>query len=156
MNHEQCGKNGKGGISLWDVTDPLQPKKLHEHFGDFTVDGQLNTPHDANQTHSAFMWQDDGRAYLVATDDDEASDVDIFDITDPKHPVLIGEFDLNEFGVSQPALGLTDSFLHDMVVKEIDGTFYMLLSYWDGGYVLLDVDDPANPEYVADSDFAEV
>jgi hypothetical protein len=35
MNHEQRGKNGKGGVSLWDVTDPLKPKKLSEHFGDF-------------------------------------------------------------------------------------------------------------------------
>jgi hypothetical protein len=154
MNHEQCGKNGKAGVSLWDVTDPLKPKKLSEHFGDFTVDGGRNTPHDANQTHSAFIWQDDGRAYLVATDDDEASDVDIFDITNPKRPRLIGEFDLNDFGVSQPELGLTDSFLHDMIVKEIEGEQIMLLSYWDGGYVLLNVDDPANPVFLADSDFA--
>ncbi|MBW9121787.1 hypothetical protein JNB63_16945 [Microbacterium trichothecenolyticum] len=155
INHEQCGKNGKAGVSLWDVTDPLKPKKLSEHFGDITIDAARATP-DVNQTHSAFLWQADGRAYLVATDDEEASDVDIFDVTNPKKPVLIGEFDLNEFGVSQPALGLTDSFLHDMVVKEIDGTFYMLLSYWDGGYVLLDVDDPANPVFVGDSDFAPV
>ena len=34
MNNEQCGKNGKGGVSLWDVTDPLKPFKLSEHFGD--------------------------------------------------------------------------------------------------------------------------
>jgi hypothetical protein len=30
----------------------------------------------------------------------------------------------------------------------------MLLSYWDGGYIKLDVDDPANPEFIADTDFA--
>ena len=154
MNHEQCGKNGKAGVSLWDVTNPLKPKKLSEHFGDFTAGGANNTPHDANQTHSAFIWQDDGRAYLVATDDDEASDVDIFDITNPKKPVLIGEFDLNAYGVSQPEVGLTDSFLHDMVVKEINGQQIMLLSYWDGGYVLLNVDDPANPVFLSDTDFA--
>ena len=34
MNNEPCGKNGKGGVSLWDVTNPLKPKKLSEHFGD--------------------------------------------------------------------------------------------------------------------------
>jgi hypothetical protein len=156
MNHEGCGKNFKGGVSLWDVTNPLKPKKLSEHFGDFTIDGDRVKPHDPNQTHSAFIWQDDGRAYLVATDDEEASDVDIFDITNPKKPRLIGEFDLNEFGVSQPELGLTESFLHDMVVKEINGDQIMLLSYWDGGYVVLNVNDPANPVYVADSEFAPV
>ena len=156
MNHEQCGKNGKGGVSLWDVTNPLKPKKLSEHFGDFTIDEDRTKPHDANQTHSAFIWQDDGHAYLVATDDEEASDVDIFDITNPKKPRLIVEFDLNEFGVSQPELGLTESFLHDMLVKEIDGDQIMLLSYWDGGYVVLNVNDPANPVYIGDSEFAPV
>jgi len=153
MNHEGCGKNYKAGVSLWDVTNPLKPKKLSQHFGDFTVDDQLNRPHDANQTHSAFMWDAGDRAYLVATDDEEATDVDIFDITDPKHPVLIGEFDLNEFALRQPELGLVDSFLHDMVVKQIGGRFIMLLSYWDGGYVLLDVTDPANPVFLSDTDF---
>lgn len=156
MNHEQCGKNGKGGVSLWDVTDPLKPRKLKEHFGDFTTGDAKNTPHDANQTHSAYIWQDAGKAYLVATDDDESSDVDIFDITNPKKPKLIGELDLNDFGVSQPELGLTDSFLHDMVVKEINGDQIMLLSYWDGGYVVLNVNDPANPVYLADSEYAPV
>ena len=34
MNNEQCGKNGKGGVSLWDVTDRRKPRKLSEHFGD--------------------------------------------------------------------------------------------------------------------------
>jgi hypothetical protein len=153
LNHEGCGKNYKAGVSLWDVTDPLHPKKLSEHFGDFTVDDQPNRPHDANQTHSAFLWDAGDKAYLVATDDEEVTDVDIFDVTDPKKPVLIGEFNLNEFSISQPELGLVDSFLHDMVVKQIGGRFIMLLSYWDGGYVLLDVTDPANPVFLGDSDF---
>lgn len=156
VNHEACGKNGKGGVSLWDVTDPLKPKKLSENFGDFTLDDTANHPHVANQTHSAFMWQAGEHVYLVATDDDEAQDVDIFDVTDPKKPVLIGDFDLNEFDVAQPDLGLDESFLHDMVVKQIDGHWIMLLSYWDGGYILLNVDDPANPEFLSDTEFAAI
>jgi len=152
INHEQCGKNGKGGVSLWDVTNPLKPKKLSENFGDITINGQRDTP-DVNQTHSAFAWDAGNRAYLVATDDEEAADVDIFDITDPKHPVLIAELDLNEFDIMQPDIGLTESFLHDMVVKLIDGRFIMLLSYWDGGYVLLDVTNPAAPVFLGDSEF---
>jgi hypothetical protein len=34
MNNEHCGKNGKGGVSLYDVTNPLKPTKLSEHWGD--------------------------------------------------------------------------------------------------------------------------
>ena len=157
MNQEGCGKNYKAGVTLWDVTDPTKPKKLAQNFGDFTVDGQRNTPHDANQTHSAFLWDVGDRAYLVSVDDEEASDVDIFDVTDPKHPRLIGEFDLAalfpQILQTDSTLGLNEVFLHDVDVKEIAGQFYMLLSYWDAGYVVLNVTDPANPIYVADSDF---
>ena len=156
MNHEGCGKNFKAGFSLWDVTDPSKPAKLSEHFGDLTIDGVHNTPHDANQYHSVFAWDAGDRAYLVATDDEETIDVDIFEITNPKKPTLVSETDLNQYDVSQPELGLTDSFLHDMVVKEIDDRFLMLLSYWDGGYVLLDVTNPAAPVFLGDSDYAAV
>jgi len=152
INHELCGKNGKGGFSLWDVTNPLKPKKLSENFGEFSRGGG----HDANQYHSVFIWDAGDRAYLVASDDEEATDVDIYDITNPKKPVLIADLDLNEFGVSQPELGLTASFLHDMVVKQIDGDWIMLLSYWDGGWVLLNVNDPANPVFLGDTDYASV
>ena len=158
VNEESCGKNFKAGFSLWDVTNPLKPRKLAKNFGDFTTDGGRNTPRDANQTHSIFMWTTGDNAYLVAQDEMETADVDIFDITDPKHPVLIAEVDANDFAVDQPELGLVDSFLHDVVVKqvEVDGvlTWVMLLSYWDGGWVLLDVDDPANPVYLDDTDYA--
>jgi hypothetical protein len=156
MNHEGCGKNFKAGFSLWNITNPLKPTKLSEHVGDFTTDGLRNTPHDANQYHSAFAWDAGDRAYLVATDDDERMDVDIFEITNPKQPRLVSETDLNQYDVAQPALGLDESFLHDMVVKQIGGRFIMLASYWDGGYVLLDVTNPAAPVFLGDSDYSAV
>jgi hypothetical protein len=148
MNNEFCGKNGKGGVSLWDVTNPLKPKKLSEHFGDRSA-----LIGDVNTIHSVFGWQAGDRAFIVMTDNEEFPDVDIMEITNPHRPRLIAEYDLNEFGVSQPEIGLTDSFLHDMVVKEIDGRFILLLSYWDGGYVILDVTDPANAVFLGDSEF---
>ena len=40
-----------------------------------------------------------------------------------------------------------------MVVKTIDGVQTMLVSYWDAGYIKLDVTDPANPKIIGDSDF---
>ena len=157
VNEEGCGKNFKAGFSLWDVTDPENPTKLAKNFGDFTtIDGGRNSPRDANMTHSVFMWTTGENAYLVAQDEMETADVDIFDITDPKHPVLIAEVDANDFDVAQPDIFLTDSFLHDMIVKEIEGRWIMLLSYWDGGWVLLDVTDPANPEFIADTDYDAV
>jgi hypothetical protein len=148
MNNEQCGKNGKGGVSLYDVSDPAKPVKLSEHFGD-------RNPGDTNEIHSAFAWQDGDRAYVVMTDNAEATDVDILDITKPKRPRLVADLNLNEYcgDLDQPEIGLSESSLHDMIVKQIDGDWIMLLSYWDGGYVQLNVDDPANPVCLSDTDF---
>ena len=146
-------KNGVGGVTLVDVTNPLKPKKLVEGFGDFTVNGKSQT--HSNETHSAFAWQDNGKAYAVLVDDEEATDVDILDITNPSRPNLISETDLSD-ETAQP-LGAVHGdavFFHDVVVKEINGVQTMLASYWDGGYAKLNVEDPANPVFIADTDFA--
>jgi len=145
--------HGVGGVTLVDVTNPLRPKKLVEGFGDITVKGKSQT--HSNETHSAFAWQDGGKAYVVLVDDEEATDVDILDITNPSRPKLISETDLTPF-TAQPlgAVHGDSVFFHDVVVKEIDGVQTMLASYWDGGYAKLNVEDPANPAFIADTDFA--
>jgi len=151
MNNEICGPNqhANGGMTLVDVTNPKVHKYLVEHAGDVAADGSVN------QIHSVFMWDVGDRAYAVLVDDEEATDVDIMDITDPRNPVMVREYDLQaEFPqIVQAGVGLDSVFLHDMIVKEIGGRQIMLLSYWDGGYVTLDVTDPANATYIADSDF---
>src|SRR5687768_3114424 len=162
LNSESCGMNDKGGFTLYDVTNPYKASKLTENAGDMNVSAN-ETGKDANDIHSVFVWEDengtttdaDDRAYIVVTDDFELVDVDIFDITDPRHPVLVGEFDLDARypSIVDPSLGPSSGFLHDMIVKEIDGHEIMLVSYWDSGYVLLNVDDPSNPTFIADTDF---
>jgi len=153
MNNEQCGKNGKGGVSLWNVTNPLNPVKLSEHFGDR---GGVSLG-DANDIHSAFAWDTGDNAYVVMTDNFETTDVDILDITNPKRPRLIREINLNtEFpSIRQDSTvpNLVEVFLHDMVVKKIGNDFVLLLAYWDGGYVQFNVNDPANPTLIGDTDY---
>ena len=150
MNNEHCGKNGKGGVSLYDVTNPSKPVKLSEHFGDRGA-----AISDSNDIHSAFAWDAGARAYVVIVDNFETSDVDILDITNPSRPRVIKEMDLDVMfpSILQTQLGLVQVNLHDMVVKKIDNRFVMLLSYWDGGYVQLDVTDPTNPTFIGDTDF---
>nr|MBA2769020.1 hypothetical protein [Sporichthyaceae bacterium] len=156
MNAEACGKNYKGGFMLYDVTNPLKPIKLKEGFGE-------RTGSDAHQTHSAFIWQPPGSdsAYLVTQDEEDLSDVDIYDITNPRRPRLISELNLNDYKVAQPALNLADSDLHDMTVKCMTSGTYagkciMIASYWDGGYVVLDVTNPASPIFLYDTDYAAI
>jgi hypothetical protein len=159
MNNEICGapnQHANGGMTLVDVTNPKVHKYLSEHVGDDTVNGEKNSGGLVNQIHSVFMWDAGDKAYAVLVDDMEGPDVDIMDITDPRNPKKIAEYDLAEQfpQILQEGVGLDSVFHHDMVVKRIDGRWIMLVSYWDGGYVTLDVTDPANAQYVADSDFA--
>lgn len=151
MNNEQCGGQGKGGISLWNVSNPRKPKKLVDAFGDRSA--LINDP---NTTHSIFIWDAGSKAYAVATDNEEFPDVDIYDITNPKRPRLIAEYDINDFDVDQPEIGLIDSFLHDMVVKKIGNDWILLLSYWDGGYVQMNVNDPADAQFISDTEYAAI
>ncbi|MEJ7841707.1 MAG: PA domain-containing protein [Rubrobacter sp.] len=159
-NNEICGspETGlpNGGISLVDVSNPKAPEKLAEGVGDFDPEGS-NGPDVAHTVHSAFAWQDEDEdaAYAVLVDNEEGADVDIMDISDPRNPEIVAEYDLDEQfpQITQEDLGTASSFFHDVVVKKIKGRQTMLLSYWDGGYVKLDVTDPTKATYIADSDF---
>ena len=146
-----------GGFDLYDVSNPQNPRPLVQGAGDTGGERRMNGTQPANTYHSAFMWKDDGKVYLVGTDNEEFHDVDIWDITVPTKPKPVAEYDLLESfpQISQTAEHprLNEIFNHDMVVKEINGRDVMLDSYWDGGYVMLDVENPAKATYVGDTDF---
>jgi hypothetical protein len=147
-----------GGISLWDVTDPRSPRPLALHTGDVTGE-QGGIDPAPNDSHSMRVWTSelDGRTYIAMIDNEEAADVDILDVTDPRSPVLINDT-LNLialFGVEQQSPPtLTEVFSHDMDVVRVGDRYVMTLNYWDGGYVLLDVTDPALVTLIAETDFA--
>jgi hypothetical protein len=157
VNNERCAAVEQGGgFDLYDVSNPRKPKTLVQGFGDTGPDdGSLVGDEPVHDSHSVFVWQDGTKAYLFIVDNFELHDVDIFDVTDPRNPQPVAEYDLvEEFPqiVDQGALGNLILF-HDGVVKEIDGTQVMQASYWDAGYVSVDVDDPANIEYIGDTSF---
>ncbi len=56
----------RGGIEIFDVTDPTNPKSLKRNFL-------------KNGMHNTFIWQDGGNAYLIAVDDVDARDVVVDD-----------------------------------------------------------------------------
>ena len=154
-NNEKCkDKVGFGGLNIYNVTNPAHPTPLVEGLGDSTVNGQGKK--DANEIHSVFAWDAGAKAYAVIIDNEEGVDVDIIDITDPKKAKLIAEYDLDvKFPqILQPTpANLVEVFSHDVIVKEIAGKQVMSVSYWDGGYVLLDMTNPLAPTYIADSNF---
>jgi len=154
-NNETCAEKptNQGGITLVDVSKPAAPVTLAANVGD-TVRPDGTTRLKPTNVHSAYAWGQDGRLYAALVDNEEGADLDILDITDPRKPVLIAEYDLDEkFGIAQPELGTGSSFLHDMVVTKIGGRQTMIASYWDGGYVQLDVTDPTNATLINQTDF---
>jgi RTX calcium-binding nonapeptide repeat (4 copies) len=148
-----------GGFDLYNVTNPANPVALVRNAGDKDPDNEdPNPPRTiSNSYHSVFVWQDGPRAFLVATDNVELTDVDIFDITDPRNPVMVGDHDLVELfpqilDGEEANGGLV--LHHDVVVKHIGGRPVMKSDYWDAGYVQMDVTDPSNPVLINDTGFA--
>ena len=104
---------GQGGISIWNVKNPLEPRQIRQNFLDFP-------------THNTFIWQQGSNAYMMVVDDVNVQDVHIVDITKPQSPKVIsvtGQLDwpdgtgilpdiAAEFGENAPV------FLRDMWVQE--------------------------------------
>jgi hypothetical protein len=140
-------KLNPGGITIYDINDPTNPQILVDDFGDFDLHGNR-----ANESHSVIAWDaGDGHAYAAAIDNEENEDVDLFEITDPRNPVLLAETELP--GVNVDGHGALE-FAHDFDILQFpDGSWHLMVSDWDGGWVDLDVTDPSNPSIVGDFDY---
>jgi len=155
-NNENCTNTSParvGGFSLYDVTNPLAPAPLAIGAGD--KDG--NAPR-AIQMHSAFAWQAGRRAFVIGVDNAEfgINDTEIWEITDPRNPVRRAEVGFVDWpGARAPLANGESVFLHDMVVKKVGANYLALLSYWDAGWIVLNVNDPANPVFVNDSNYPD-
>ena len=158
----RLGIGGPGGATLVDVRDPENWTKLADHVGDMDPPPAGGLPFGfPHNTHSSFGWQQGDKAYLVAVDNGEggSTDIDIFDITNPAAPELVAETGMSDFPevAEDPPANGNNAFLHDMVVKKVGERYLMLASYWDGGYVVLDVTNlPEKPTFVGDTDFGAV
>ena len=143
---QPCSPQGaKRGVHLWDVSDPAKPEELA-----FYVTGQRSAVHelDARQIgEKALLFL----AVPYSERFNEGGDFRIVDATDPRRPVQ-----LSNWGVYSK-LGLVDAnlrvlgrpvvYCHSVKVSE-DGR-YAFLSYWDAGYIALDISNPAEPVFLS-------
>ncbi|MCU4752800.1 hypothetical protein OB919_12575 [Halobacteria archaeon AArc-curdl1] len=121
--------NQFNGFVCYDVSDPANPVQLGEPYEtDYHI-------------HNCFL--EGERLYLVANDL-EGNPLTILDVGGDE-PEEIGRWSLLDY---EPGWGEVDPFLyylHDVYVH--DGIAY--LAYWNAGTYLLDVSDPADPEYIS-------
>lgn len=146
----------KGGVVLYDVTDPANPVLLRKAY----IAGPAASATNFG-VHNTFFWDDqDGRTYLGLVDDDNLRDFRILDVTKPDNPVEVAAVGwpdwLDAASDPQGASGLgsfAGTFIHDIWVEQHDGKTIGYLSYWDAGLILLDLTDPADPVFLGDSDY---
>ncbi len=174
-SNESCA-GGPGGFELYNVDDPHNPVLLASvqtddvnpflrdalGFVDFGV-------------HNLWLFTRGDRDYVAAVVESEFGNFQIFDITVPTAPALVGfwgaeELRMVELGLDPatvPDLGAAEfgtildldawlfdgfgassnRFLHDVTISA-DGT-KAYLSNWDAGLVLLDIADPTDPQLVS-------
>ncbi len=147
--NEPCATGGDGGVVLWDVSDPTNPVRLGAAYD---INDLSNGPHfEAFGVHNSWIFEQGNRAYvgLVANISPDSYDFRIVDVSDPTAPMEVGRWSSTVSPDAPPAetRGTSRSLgLHDVTVDGKGRTAY--LSYWDAGYVLLDVSEPANPSFL--------
>ncbi|MFJ2865137.1 PA domain-containing protein [Kitasatospora sp. NPDC087314] len=159
---DPTGPRQRGGINIWDITDPEHAQLLAAHAGDYTdVDGSPLS--QAVEVYYVFPWTNSftGRTYVAMVTVKITTDICIMDITDPRNPTMVNSLDLRvpPFGVGQESpAGLNSLFGHAVDVTRTGDRYVMSATYWDGGYVLLDVTDPTpgNVSMIAQSFYAEL
>jgi hypothetical protein len=160
-----CGARGKGGLGLFDVTDPHNPARLAflktRSYGVHELD--LTTLPDGRT------------AALLAVpygELEEDKDLLIVDISDPAHPARISGWgqlknsslpipnvtnppsDTSKITTCCQGMGVdfADLFLHS--ARAADGGRTAYISYWDLGVLKFDLSDPAHPRLVGRTPYA--
>ena len=151
-----CGEGGRGGLALFDVTDPRNPMKL----------SFLETP--AGGVHELDMVvRPDGRALALLADPfvefdnvyfgaNNGGDFRIVDITDPSNPVEVATWGIiadshlpilagnDEISSPYQGVGYFAGYF-DHSARAADHGSIAYVSYWDGGVLKFDISTPEHP-----------
>ena len=152
-----AGQKGQGGITVYDVTNPERIHSIKRQA--------LDTP-----IHNTFSWTTgEGNTYLMAVDDINANDVIIMDLSRPQSPKVATVTGIADW-LADPTNPVADDgqlftgvfqapLLHDIWIEDLDPSdgenWVAVLSYWDAGFITLDVNDPYNPIFIDDSTYPE-
>jgi len=146
------------GLLVWDVTDGAHPVEV----------GRLNTGCCARGIHELEVQHraDLGRTFVYASvpageypdstspsgrrDQQGRGDFRLIDITDPALPVEVSNWGVLHNptpGLPATGLGCDPDPIYGHSAEPSDDGRLAFLSYWDSGFIAVDVSDPANPIY---------
>jgi hypothetical protein len=143
------------GMMLWDVTDPAHPLQL----GFWDAECCARGVHELEVQHRADL----GRTFAYASvpqsrlpdasspsgfrDVTGDGDFRLVDITDPANPFQVSEWGVQDAGGPFAAQGCDpDGNYGHGAEPSADGKT-AFISYWDSGFIRLDLSDPANPVF---------
>jgi hypothetical protein len=144
------------GLILWDVTNPATPVEI----------GRIDTGCCTRGVHEFEIADrpDLGKTFAYATvpfselpdslsptgvrDQQGRGDFRLIDITNPASPVEVSNWGLKK-NLGQPVVGGQGCFqaIYDHGAEPSNDGKTVFLSYWDAGYVALDVANPAAPVF---------
>jgi hypothetical protein len=145
------------GLMLWDVTDPGTPIEI----GFFDSGCCARGVHEFEVEHRADLWRTFAYATVPQSESPDSTspngfldregrgDFRLIDITDPANPVEVSDWGVIHDLGGPPAPGQgcdPDPIYGHGAEPSADGTL-VFLSYWDSGFIRLDLTDPANPVY---------
>jgi hypothetical protein len=144
------------GLMLWDVTNPASPVQI----------GYLNTGCCTRGVHEFEVQNrsDLERTFAYASvptsrypdsttpsgyrDENGEGDFRLFDITDPAHPVQVSDWGIQDIGGPfYPGQGCDADANYGHGAEPSDDGRLVFLSYWDSGFIALDLTDPAQPVF---------
>ncbi len=166
--NERCSRNGSGGFEIYDIGDPLAPRHLG-HVATRSINPLVRQERVGEEgVHNLVLFTRDGRDYVGSQVNTDLGAFQIFDITDPSSPELIGHFgaesvpwpeidwaaERDESRIQEAIAYLGSGFgqianrsLHDLFVTPDGLTAY--LAHWDAGLIRLDLSELSRPRLVS-------
>ena len=144
-----AGAVGTGEVQIWDITDPLAPQTIgrivnpaiqYSHYAVASPDGQLLAIDD-----EAFA------AHECHTGQSPTGRVWIYDISNPELPVVQGSYAAKRGGDGTIGhyVGWIESWCLSHGLDWMPNSRNLAVTWFTGGWSVLNVDDPLNPAEVA-------
>ncbi len=148
---------GKRGLGLWDVSTPASPTLLAvfdtgcctRGFHELEVGDRPDLGTTFVYASLPYAERADPGSPNEMRDRQGRGEAWIVDVTDPAHPSLVSTFGIKKDLGLNPALGqgcFALSFGHGMDPSEDGRTLFV--SYWDAGFIDLDISNPYRPHFV--------
>jgi hypothetical protein len=152
---QRCSRQDPGfaGMALYDVSDPARPREL----------GRLDTGVASGVHELGVVQRPDGRVLALAAvpysfnvSQGRQGDLRILDITDPRRPRQLADWDIRRDGPAEARSQLAarrDVFAHSAWPFAKGNKLFA--SFWSAGVQFLDVTDPAAPRLLGQTPYRD-